>query len=104
MLFTTAKVERMLKRAGGVPVVYKGTTTFGSFDDSSDRVLETSEGFGVIAGGLSVVVATGSIPDPVIDDPITVDGIAYTINDEGKANDGPDRENDGAETRIGLRV
>ena len=77
----------MMKPPLGTPVVYGGSSFFG-FLDTNDLVVVGDRGRGeVIGAAISLIVRTLDVPNVKIDDPITVDGVAYRVRDRVREGD-----------------
>lgn len=69
-------LEAMIVSLGGVPVVYGDVTTSGLLDEPNDVVFVDGQ---VLTVDRAVRVPAGKVTGLRIDDPITVNGVAYTV-------------------------
>jgi hypothetical protein len=78
----------MMKPPVGTPVVFKGSDFYGLLD-ANDVMITTDGDRGEVMGtAIELLVRTLDVPNVRIDDPITVEGVAYRVRHPIAMNDG----------------
>ena len=95
-MFRPEDIVAMMQPPVGVPVVFNSASFFGLLDENDITVLSDSGRGEVVGSTITLVVRTLDVPNVKIDDPITVDGVAYRVRH-------PIREGDAALLKLLLR-